>query len=138
MAGLTVDIHDQGSIRIHRAGGGYSGLLTAPDQRQAAAEVAETGQKVRRFADRTSCQHGWPNQFRLLLASLAYTLIETIRRIGLKGTALARADVGTIRLKLFKIGAVILSNTRRVRFLLSRTCPDRDPYSLVARRLAGG
>lgn len=90
------------------------------------------------FADRTSCRHWWPNQFRLLLASLAYTLIEAIRRIGLKGTALARAYVGTIRLKLFKIGAVILSNTRRVQFLLSSACPDQDLYFLVARRLAGG
>ncbi len=89
------------------------------------------------FADRTSCHAWWPNQFRLLLASLAYTLIETIRRIGLKGTALARAYAGTIRLKLFKIGAVILINTRRVRFLLASTCPDRDLYFLVARRLAG-
>ena len=54
-------------------------------------------------ADRTSCHHWWANQFRLLLASLAYTLIETIRRVGLKGTELARAYVGTIRLKLFNI-----------------------------------
>ena len=54
------------------------------------------------FGDRTSCQHWWPNQFRLLLASLAYTLIEAIRRIALKGTELANAYVGTIRLKLFK------------------------------------
>ena len=90
------------------------------------------------FAERTSCHAWWPNQFRLLLASLAYTLIETIRRIGLKGTALAHAYVGTIRLKLFKIGAVILSNTRRVRFLLASTCPNQDLYFLVARRLAGG
>ena len=43
------------------------------------------------FGDRTSCQHWWPNQFRLLLASLAYTLIEAIRRIALKGTELANA-----------------------------------------------
>ena len=54
------------------------------------------------FGDRTSCQHWWPNQFRLLLASLAYTLIEAIRRIALKGTELANAYVGTIRLKLFQ------------------------------------
>ncbi len=65
-------------------------------------------------------------------------MIEAIRRIGLKGTALAHAYVGTIRLKLFKIGAVILSNTRRVRFLLSSACPNQDLYFLVARRLAGG
>jgi hypothetical protein len=65
-------------------------------------------QQLDLFADRTSCHNWWPNQFRLLLASLAYTLIETIRRLGLKGTELARAQAGTIRLKLLKIGAVIM------------------------------
>ena len=90
------------------------------------------------FADRTSCQRWWPNQFRLLLSSLAYTLIEAIRRIALKGTELAKAYVGTIRLKLFKIGAVILKNTRRVRFLLASGCPYKDLYFLVAHRLAPG
>ena len=95
-------------------------------------------QQLDLFADRTSCHAWWPNQFRLLLASLAYTLMETIRRIGLKGTALARAYVGTLRLKLLKIGAVILINTRRVRFLLASACPHQDLYFLVARRLAGG
>lgn len=78
------------------------------------------------FGDRTSCQHWWPNQFRLLLSSLAYTLIEAIRRIALKGTELAKAYVGTIRLKLFKIGAVILKNTGRIplseKYLLSKNC----------------
>ena len=90
------------------------------------------------FGDRTSCQKWWPNQFRLLLSSLAYTLIEAIRRIALQGTALAKAYVGTIRLKLFKIGAVILKNTRRVRFLLASGCPYQTLYFLVARRLAAG
>ena len=90
------------------------------------------------FGDRTSCQHWWPNQFRLLLASLAYTLIEAIRRIALKGTELANAYVGTIRLKLFKIGAVILKNTRRIRFLLASGCPCKELYFLAANRLAPG
>ena len=90
------------------------------------------------FGDRTSCQHWWPNQFRLLLASLAYTLIEAIRRIALKGTELANAYVGTIRLKLFKIGAVILKNTRRIRFLLASGCPYKELYFLAANRLAPG
>ena len=90
------------------------------------------------FGDRTSCQHWWPNQFRLLLASLAYTLIEAIRRIALKGTELANAYVGTIRLKLFKIGAVILKNTRRIRFLLASGCPYKELYFLAANRLASG
>ena len=90
------------------------------------------------FGDRTSCQHWWPNQFRLLLASLAYTLIEAIRRIALKGTELANAYVGTIRLKRFKIGAVILKNTRRIRFLLASGCPYKELYFLAANRLAPG
>ena len=90
------------------------------------------------FGDRTSCQHWWPNQFRLLLASLAYTLIEAIRRIALKGTELANAYVGTIRLKRFKIGAVILKNTRRIRFLLASGCPYKELYFLATNRLAPG
>ena len=90
------------------------------------------------FGDRTSCQHWWPNQFRLLLASLAYTLIEAIRRIALKGTEPANAYVGTIRLKRFKIGAVILKNTRRIRFLLASGCPYKELYFLAANRLAPG
>ena len=76
-------------------------------------------QQLDLFADRTSCHHWWPNQFRLLLASLAYTLVNAIRRLSLEGTDMARAQVATIRLKLLRIGAVIRRNTRRVRFHLS-------------------
>jgi hypothetical protein len=95
-------------------------------------------QQLDLFADRTSCHKWWPNQFRLLLSSLAYTLIETIRRLGLAGTGMARAQCGTIRLKLLKIGAVIVRNTRRVRFHLSGACPDKALFMLVAARLVPG
>ena len=64
-------------------------------------------QQLDLFADRTSCHRWWPNQFRLLLSSLAYMLLEAIRRLALKGTELANAYVGTLRLKLLKVGAVI-------------------------------
>ena len=70
------------------------------------------------YADRTSCHRWWPNQLRLLLSSLAYILLESIRRLALTGTELARAYVGTIRIKLLKIGSVILRNTRRIRFVI--------------------
>ena len=56
----------------------------------------------------------------------------------LKGTELANAYVGTIRLKRFKIGAVILKNTRRIRFLLASGCPYKELYFLAANRLAPG
>ncbi len=62
------------------------------------------------FADRTSCHRWWPNQFRLLLSSLAYALLGTIRRVGLAGTELAKAQCTTLRLKLLKIGAVVVRN----------------------------
>jgi len=92
-------------------------------------------QQLDLFADRTSCHAWWPNQFRLLLSSLAYSLLETIRRVGLKGTEYARAQSGTIRLKLLKIGAIMLRNTRRIRFLLSTAYPHKSLFCLVAARL---
>ena len=70
------------------------------------------------FADRTSAHQWWTHQFRLLLSSLACVLMESIRRLALHDTELAHAQVGTLRLKLLKIGAIILRNTRRIRFLL--------------------
>jgi hypothetical protein len=93
-------------------------------------------QQLDLFADRTSCSRWWPNQFRLLLSGLAYLLLETIRRLGLKGTELARAQCGTIRLKLLKIGAVIRRNTRRIYFHLSSACPYQKLFFRVARRLS--
>lgn len=65
-------------------------------------------------------------------------LLETIRRLGLKGTGLARAQVATIGLKLLKIGAVIVRNTRRVRFLLANAYPYQHLFRLVAARLNPG
>lgn len=79
------------------------------------------------FSDRTSCHHWWPNQFRLLMSGLAYTLINGLRRLALQGTELAKAQVDTIRLKLFKVAAVVICNTRRLRFLL----PSHYPYQEV-------
>ena len=95
-------------------------------------------EQLQLFADRTSCHRWWPNQFRLLLAGLAYVLMTTIRRLGLKDTDLARAQVATIRLKLLKIGAVITRNTRRVRFHLSSACPERALFIIAAQRLKPG
>jgi hypothetical protein len=93
-------------------------------------------QQLDMFSDRTSCHHWWPNQFRLLLSSLAYILVESMRRLALRGTELARAQCGTIRLKLFKIGAVVVRNTRRVRMHLSSSYPYRPLFRDVACRLA--
>ena len=90
------------------------------------------------FADRTSCSKWLPNQFRVLLSALAYTLIQTIRAKALAGTELARARCDTIRLKLLKIGAAVVRNTRRVILLLSESCPYKELFRLAATRLKAG
>ncbi len=90
------------------------------------------------FADRTSCHRWWPNQFRLLLASLAYVLIERLRALALTGTELAQAQVSTLRVKLLKLGAVIVRNTRRIRILASSSFPFQDIFLLVLQRLRPG
>lgn len=95
-------------------------------------------QQLDLFADRTSCHDWWANQFRLLLSGLAYSLMETIRRIALKGTDMARARCNTIRLKLLRIGAIVIRNTRRVRLLLSSAHPNQQLFMQVATRLKPG
>jgi len=99
------------------------------------AENRIKAQQLDLFADRTSCMNWIPNQIRLLLSGLAYTLIEAIRRLGLKDTDLYKASCGTIRLKLFKIGAIILKNTRRIQMLFSSAYPIQDLFYTVSYRL---
>ena len=89
-------------------------------------------QQLGLFSDRTSAHRWWANQFRVLLSAAAYVLMETMRRVALEGTELARAQVGTIRLKLLKIGAVIVRNTRRVRVMLSSAYPYQGLFERVA------
>jgi Transposase DDE domain group 1 len=93
-------------------------------------------QQLGLFADRTSCHGWWANQLRLLLSSAAYVLLETIRRVGLHGTELCKAQAATIRLKLLKIGTVIVRNTRRIRLLFSSAYPDAGLLRLVLARLS--
>lgn len=92
-------------------------------------------QQLDLFADRTSCHEWWPNQFRLLLSGCAYVLISALRRTILKSTDLAKAQCGTIRLKLFKIGAVIIRNTRKIKFFLSSGYPYQEIFINIAKKL---
>ncbi|HEY1256702.1 MAG TPA: IS1380 family transposase [Terracidiphilus sp.] len=93
-------------------------------------------QQLGLFADRTSSHYWWANQLRLLFSSCAYVLLETIRRIGLAGTELARAQASTIRLKLLKLGTVILRNTRRIRLLYSSAYPYQRLFAEALVRLS--
>jgi hypothetical protein len=81
------------------------------------------------FADRLSTDEMKGNQLRLYFSALAYTLIEALRRLGLKGTEWAQAQVDTIRLKLFKIGAIVRISVRRILLQLSSTYPWKDLFA---------
>ena len=81
------------------------------------------------FADRLSTDEMKGNQLRLYFSALAYTLMEALRRLGLKGTEWAQAQVDTIRLKLFKIGAVVRISVRRILLQLSSTYPWKEIYA---------
>lgn len=88
------------------------------------------------FGTRTSCHKFAANQLRLLFAALAYTLMERLRALALAGTELERACAATIRVRLLKIGAAVVRNTRRVRLLLTSHHPLRHVFLTAARALA--
>ena len=92
-------------------------------------------QQLGLFADRTSCHKFIANQFRLLLASAAYVLIEHLRREALCGTELARAQVNTIRLKLFKVAARVRISVRRIVLHMSSSYPYQPLLQRIVDRL---
>ena len=81
------------------------------------------------FADRTSAETMQANQLRLWFASMAYVLVESTRRLALKATDLANATCGTIRRKLFKIGALVTISVRRIRFAMASGCPYKGTFA---------
>jgi hypothetical protein len=86
-------------------------------------------------ADRLSTHHLGSNQLRLWLATLAYLLLERLRRVGLRGSELARATVGTIRTRLLKVAARVTVSVRRVWVRLCSAFPLQALYRQCARRL---
>lgn len=93
-------------------------------------------QQLDLYADRTSTATMRANQLRLWFSTLAYLLLNQLRRVGLAGTEWARATCGTIRLKLLKIGAVVRTSVRRVAVHLSSAWPWRSVFEEAAVRLA--
>jgi hypothetical protein len=85
-------------------------------------------QQLDLFADRTSCHSLRANQLRLYLSAFAYVLLSAMRRTALRGTRMARATCGTIRLKLLKIGAQLRITTRRCLIHFASACPYQDVF----------
>jgi hypothetical protein len=83
------------------------------------------------FADRVSAETMRANQLRLYLSTMAYILVSGLRRLGLKATELAQAQVSTIRTKLLKIGAQIRVTVRKVWVSMASSYPWQDLYQQV-------
>jgi hypothetical protein len=95
-------------------------------------------QQLDLFADRTSTGKMWSNQLRLYFSSMAYVLLQTLRRVALSGSELATAQCGTIRLKLLKIGAQVRVTVRKVWISLSSAYPYAALFTAVLATLTEG
>lgn len=88
------------------------------------------------FADRTSTKTMRANQLRLWFASMAYVLLEALRRLALPATRLAQATAGTIRLRLFKIGALVRVSVRRITVKMASGHPWQRDWAIAHAALA--
>lgn len=82
--------------------------------------------------DRTSCTSFRANQFRVLMTAAAYVLMQELR-LQARRTGCARAQVGTLRLRLLKLGAWIESSVRRIVIHLPVGTPFADDWRRIAR-----
>jgi hypothetical protein len=127
-------------------------VTSLPQEQMAAQELYEKGycargdcpenrikeQQLDLFADRTSTGKMWSNQLRLYFSSIAYVLLQTLRRMALAGTELATAQCGTIRLKLLKIGAQVRVTVRKIWISLAGGYPHAILFARVLAALETG
>lgn len=92
-------------------------------------------QQLMLFAARTSTSKMRSNQVRLYFSSVAYVLLSALRRLGLAGTEMARAQCDTIRLKILKIGARVRVTVRKVWISLATGYPYKDLWDQILNRL---
>ena len=89
------------------------------------------GEQFELFADRASSATMSANQLRMWFSAMAYVLVDSLRRIGLRHTQFADAAVATIRLKLLKLGAQVRSSVRRLHFALASGCPNKVEFEMA-------
>ncbi|HEX5327109.1 MAG TPA: IS1380 family transposase [Acetobacteraceae bacterium] len=89
------------------------------------------GEQFELFADRASSATLPANQLRLWFSAMAYVLVDTLRRVGLRHTRFADAAAHTIRLKLLKLGAQVRTSRRRIHFALASGCPDKAEFEIA-------
>jgi hypothetical protein len=71
------------------------------------------------------------NQLRMWFSAMAYVLVDSLRRVGLRYTQFADTAVQTIRLKLLKLGAQVRTNVGRIPFALASGCPNKVKFKLA-------
>ena len=89
------------------------------------------GEQFELFADRASSATMPANQLRMWFSAMAYVLVDTLRRVGLRHTQFADAAVQTIRLKLLKLGAQVRTSVRRIYFAIASGCPNKVEFELA-------
>ncbi|MHC5893252.1 IS1380 family transposase [Nostoc sp.] len=92
-------------------------------------------QQLELFSDRTSTHTFAGNQLRLWFSSIAYVLMNALRSQCLAKTELENAQVGTIRNKLLKLGALITVSARRILIAISSSCPYKHIFAAAYRCL---
>jgi len=89
------------------------------------------GEQFELFADRASSATMQANQLRMWFSAMAYVLVDTLRRVGLRHTQFADAAAQTIRLKLLKLGAQVRTSVRRIHFAIASACPNKVEFELA-------
>jgi hypothetical protein len=92
-------------------------------------------QQLYLFAARTSSHTFRANQIRLYFSSVAYLLMQALRRLGLEGTEMERAQCHTIRTKLLKIGARVRVTVRKIWVSLSTGYAFKDLFVQIFEKL---
>src|SRR5437588_3363281 len=87
------------------------------------------------FADRVSSETMRANQMRMYFSATAYVLVCGLRRLGLKNTELAQAQVSTIRTRLLKIGARVRVSVRRIYLSMAASYPWASQFAQVHAQL---
>jgi hypothetical protein len=89
------------------------------------------GEQFELFADRASSATMAANQLRMWLSAMAYVLVDTLRRVGLRHTQFADAAAQTIRLKPLRLGAQVRTSVRRIHFAIASGCPNQAEFALA-------
>jgi hypothetical protein len=89
------------------------------------------GEQFELFADRASMATMPGNQLRMWFSAMAYVLLDSLRRIGLRHSQFVDAAVATIRLNLLKLGAQVRTSVRRIHFALASGCPNKIEFELA-------